>query len=64
VDDGEHLDAIRFDAVNDAIGLFDELADIFRVIFGHFAAGKGVVGDLFGAASDAVHHPAGIGRRV
>jgi len=55
VDDGQHVDLILFDAVDDPVGLFDQLADIFGLVLGHHAARKGVAGDLGRAPGDPVH---------
>jgi len=39
VDNGQHVDLIGFDAVDDPVRVFDQLADIFGRIFGDPAAG-------------------------
>ena len=46
MDNGQHVDLILLNAINNAIGFFDQLANVFSFILGHFAAGKWLSGDL------------------
>ena len=40
MDNGQHVDLTLLNALNYAIGFFDQLADVLSFIFGHFAARK------------------------
>jgi hypothetical protein len=47
MDNGQHVDLILLNPINYAIGIFDQLADVFSFLLGHFASGKWLSGDLF-----------------
>lgn len=64
VDDAQNVYLIRPYPVDDAVGLFDDLPDIFCFILWNFTALEGAIGDLFGTASDFVHRPFFIHRGV
>jgi len=64
MDDSQHVDLILHDAINYAIGVFDQLADVFSLILGDFPAEKRLCGDLLRASGYSIHHPFGISSRV
>lgn len=57
MNDRENVNPLVFDPVNDPVGFFDDLADVFRLVFRHHSAGEWMIGDLFGTAGDPIHHP-------
>ncbi len=46
MDNGQHVDLTLLNAINYAIGFFDQFADVCSFILGHFSAGKWLSGDL------------------
>jgi hypothetical protein len=60
VNDGKHVDLFRFDVIDDAIGTFDDFANLIEVVFGNPATREGVLGNLSGTSSQTIDHPSRI----
>ena len=64
MDNSQYVDLILLKAINNAIGFFDQFANVFSFILRHFATGKWLGGDLLRALGDPIHHSLSIGGGV
>jgi len=62
VDDGEHIDLVSFDVVDDSKGTFDYLSDLGDPEFRDFAPRQGELSNLLGASGQPVNNAQGVWR--
>lgn len=64
VEDGDDVDAIGFEAIDQAIWVDDEFAQAFVIVLGHDAPRARMVDQLVNAAGELVDRLRGVERRI
>ena len=59
MNDGQNINLVRFDMADDPVGSFDHLSNLVHVVFRNTTAGKGEVGNLLRASSQAINRAVG-----